>query len=327
MIATLSPWKLLSAALRPALWALPLGLWLLPLAPTLAQIAPAAPKPAKPGQRPGSVPTPPVRYISPDPRDPIGLPPPGVANPGQSRVPGTNRRPVPDTMAGPAPAAADTARLVQRVSGPADSLTVRTRRKGQVETTVKYTAKDSIQFDVTNKVARLYSKAKVDYGTTNLKAALITVNYGLNTMTAEGKLDTLNHKLLDRPVFKDGDGLYTAGKIAYNFKTKKGKIAEAVTTQGEGFVSAEVIKKTPDNELYGLHGRYTTCNLEHPHFYIQASKMKVTNKQVVTGPFNLVIGDVPTPLGFLFGFFPKPNKGRGAGLLIPTFGQAADRGY
>ena len=327
MTATRSLQNLLITKLYRAVAVLPLGLWLLAAGPALAQTAPAAPKPAKAGQRPGSVPTPPVRYISPDPRDPTTLPPPGVANPGQGRVPGANRRPVPDTLAGPAGAAADTSRLVQRVSGSADSLTVRTRRKGQVETTVKYAAKDSIQFDVTDKVARLYSKAKVDYGTTNLKAALITVNYGLNTMTAEGKLDTINHKLLDRPVFKDGEGLYTAGKIAYNFKTKKGKIIEAVTTQGEGFVSAEVIKKTPDNELYGLHGRYTTCNLEHPHFFIQASKMKVTRKQVVTGPFNLVIGDVPTPLGFLFGFFPKPNKGRGAGVLIPTFGQAADRGY
>ncbi len=294
--------------------------------PALAQTTAPAPKPAKPGQRPGSAPTPPVRYRSPDPRDPVSLPPPGVGNPGQGRVPAPSRRPVPDTLAGPA-APADTARLVQSVGGPPDSLTVKARRKGQVETTVKYAAKDSIQFDVADKVARLYSKAAVHYGTTDLKAALITVNYGQNTMLAEGKTDSLTRKLIDRPVFKDGDGLYTAGKIAYNFKTKRGKIIEAVTQQGEGYVSAEVIKKTPDNELYGLHGRYTTCNLAHPHFYIQASKMKVTGKQVVTGPFNLVVGDVPTPLGFLFGFFPKPTKGRGAGLLIPTFGQAADRGY
>ena len=105
-------------------------------------------------------------------------------------------------------------------------------------------------------------------------------------------------------------------------------MTEAVTTQGEGYVSAATIKRLPNGDINGLTGRYTTCNLEHPHFYIQARKMKVIpGEKVVTGPFNLVIGDVPTPLGFLFGFFPMPNKSRGSGVLIPTFGQAADRGY
>ena len=115
---------MLTTTLRRALAALPVGLWLLAAAPPQAQTAPAATPPAKPGQRPGSVPTPPVRYLSPDPRDPVTLPPPGVANPGQSRVPGANRRPVTDTLAAPAFAPADTSRLVQRVSGSADSLTV-----------------------------------------------------------------------------------------------------------------------------------------------------------------------------------------------------------
>jgi len=330
-----TPWALL--------WALLLSLASVPaVAQTTAPVAPARtpanppkvkPAPAKPRQRPGSAPTPPVRYISPDPRDPQGPPPPGAINPGQPRVPGTSHKPAPDTLAPGRPRTglvptADSTRLVQGVSGTGDSLNLSAKRKGQIETTVKYAAKDSIQFDVSQKIARLYSKASVDYGEMNLKAALITVNYGTNTVVAEGRRDSLKNKLEDRPVFKDKDGVYTAGRIAYNFKTKKGKIAEAVTQQGEGYVSAETIKKMPGNELYGLRGRYTTCNLEHPHFYIQASKMKVVpGEKVVTGPFNLVIGDVPTPLGFLFGFFPTPQKSRGSGILIPTFGQAADRGY
>ncbi|WP_460499930.1 putative LPS assembly protein LptD, partial [Hymenobacter agri] len=210
----------------------------------------------------------------------------------------------------------------------ADSLQVAARPKGQVATTIKYTAKDSMQFDVTQKVARLYNKASVNYGETDLKAALITVNYGQNTMEAEGRMDTVKNRLVDRPVLKDGAGLYTASNIAYNFKSKKARVTDAVTTQGDGFVSAATIKRLPNGDINGLSGRYTTCNLEHPHFYIQAKKMKVIpGEKVVTGPFNLVIGDVPTPLGFLFGFFPMPNKSRGSGILIPTFGQAADRGY
>ncbi len=279
-------------------------------------------------RRAGSAPTPPVRNISPDPRDPVGPPPPGARNAGQPRMPGASRKPVPADTLAPRPTPADTARLVNGVGRAGDSLQLATRRRGQIETTVNYTAKDSIQFDVPQKVARLYNKASVTYGDTDLKAALITVNYGTNTMQAEGKRDSLTNRLNGRPVLKDKGGLYTAGSIAYNFKSKKAKVTEAVTTQGEGYVSASVIKRLPDGDINGLLGRYTTCNLEHPHFYIQAKKMKVIpGDKVVTGPFNLVIGDVPTPLGFLFGFFPTPTKSRGSGVLIPTFGQAADRGY
>ncbi|WP_310396079.1 putative LPS assembly protein LptD [Hymenobacter sp.] len=299
-----------------------------------ASPAPKAVPPAKPGQRPGSAPTPPVRNISPDPRDPVGPPPPGVRNTGQPRIPGASTKPVPDTLAPggtsrqPGLAPPDTAGLVSGVSGPSDSLQLAARRRGQIETTIQYSAKDSIQFEVTQKVARLYNKASVNYGETDLKAALITVNYGTNTMTANGRRDSLTNKLEGRPVLKDKGGLYTAGSIAYNFKSKKAKVTEAVTTQGEGFVSAAVIKRLPNGDINGLTGRYTTCNLEQPHFYIQAKNMKVIpGDKVVTGPFNLVIGDVPTPLGFLFGFFPTPNKSRGSGVIIPTFGQAADRGY
>ncbi|MFD2721513.1 putative LPS assembly protein LptD [Hymenobacter monticola] len=290
--------------------------------------------PAKPGQRPGSAPTPPVRNISADPRDPVGPPPPGVRNAGQSRVPGASHKPVPDTLAPgggarlPGVVPTDTSGLVNGVRGAGDSLQVAAKPKGQIQTTINYTAKDSIQFDVTKKVARLYESASVVYGQTDLKAALITVNYGNNTMQAEGRLDSVKNRQVGTPILTDNGQKYQARTIAYNFKSKKAKVSEAVTTQGEGYVGAQVIKRLPNGDINGLMGRYTTCNLEHPHFYIQAKKMKmIPGDKVVTGPFNLVIGDVPTPLGFLFGFFPTPKRSRGSGVLIPTFGQAADRGY
>ncbi|MBC8084570.1 MAG: LPS-assembly protein LptD, partial [Hymenobacter sp.] len=234
----------------------------------------------------------------------------------------------PDTLRATRRPAADTAGLVNRPGPDSLRLTTGPRRKGSVETTVKYAAKDSIRFNVREKRAVLYDKANVDYGDLSLKAAVITVDYSRNLLTAEGAADSTG-KVRDKPVFKNGAENYQAGRINYNFKTKKGKIAEAVTQQGEGYVHAEVIKKNQYNEIYGRNGRYTTCNLEHPHFYINASKMKmIPGEKVVTGPFNLVIGDIPTPLGFLFGYFPSPNKSnRASGFIIPTFGTSTDRGF
>jgi len=237
-------------------------------------------------------------------------------------------RPAPKVLNPPVPTAPvrDTTGLV---SGSPDSLRVAAGgRKGAVETTVKYKAQDSIRFEVQNKRAILYDKADVDYGDMNLKAALITVDYSKNLVTAEGAADSTG-RLRDRPVFKQGAENYQAGRIDYNLKSKRGRITDVVTQQGEGYIHAETIKKNNYNELFGVHGRYTTCNLENPHFYINASKMKVIlGQSVVTGPFNLVIGDIPTPLGFLFGYFPSPKSNkRASGLIIPTFGQAADRGF
>ncbi|RSK51454.1 putative LPS assembly protein LptD [Hymenobacter rigui] len=259
----------------------------------------------------------------------LGLLVPAVAQqrPSTTNVPADVRTTAPKIL-NPPPAGPvrDTTGL--QVSGTPDTMRVAAGRKGAVESTVKYKAQDSIRFEVQNKRAILYDKANVDYGEMNLKAALITVDYSKNLVTAEGAADSTG-RVQDKPVFVQGGTTYQAGRIDYNIKSKRGRITDVVTQQGEGYIHAETIKKNELNEMFGVHGRYTTCNLEHPHFYINASKMKVIPGQsVVTGPFNLVIGDIPTPLGFLFGYFPSPkNKRRSSGLIIPTFGQAADRGF
>lgn len=251
---------------------------------------------------------------------PQSPPPANVANPGRPSIPGVLRRGAVRDSSG---LVADTSRRRS------DSLNVAVlRHRAQVSTTVKYAAKDSIQFDVDQKTARLYNKSTVDYGAMNMKAALITVNYGTNEVQATGRLDTVKHKTEGVPLFKDEAGTYSAGTIRYNFKTKKGKIADVVTQQGDGYIHAEVVKKLPNNDFYGKAGRYTTCNLAHPHFYIEAPKMKVIpGEKVITGPFHLVIADIPLPIGLPFGYFPQPHGGRSSGVIIPTFGQGAQRGY
>ncbi|AMM51486.1 hypothetical protein TH61_10305 [Rufibacter sp. DG15C] len=212
-----------------------------------------------------------------------------------------------------------------------DTLSVSVRdtaktRKGDIETTINYKAKDSIRYDAIQQIMHLYGTAHIDYGEIALDAAYIQINWKTNTLTADGILDSAG-VMQEKPLFKNGAETYQAQRIVYNYKTKKGKVSGAVTTQGEGFIHAETIKKNELNEIYGRHARYTTCNLEHPHFYIKATKMKVIpSDRVVAGPFHLVFADVPTPIGFPFGFFPSPQK-RGSGIIIPSFGESAQQGF
>lgn len=203
------------------------------------------------------------------------------------------------------------------------------KQKGDLETTVKYSANDSMVLDVVNKVTRLYGQARVTYGEVVLEADEIELNYLTNIVNAKGSKDSTG-KTIGLPVFQDGAGKYNADEIRYNFKTKKAIIKGVVTQQGEGFIQGQQVKKDPEDNLYIRHAIYTTCNLKHPHWFIDAGKIKVVhNTQIVTGPFNLVIADIPTPLGFAFGLFPFTKK-RSSGIIVPTYGEessANGRGF
>lgn len=199
-------------------------------------------------------------------------------------------------------------------------------KKDGINTAVKYTSEDSIVFDATSQTMKLFGDSKITYGETNLTAEQIDINWLNNNVEAKGVPDSTG-KLVGVPIFKDKQDQYQTKRIVYNFKTKKGIISEVITKQGDGFIHGEKVKKNANNELFAEHSKYTTCNLAHPHFHIASSKIKmIPEKKVISGPFNLFINDIPTPLGFPFGFFPVP-KTRSSGIIIPTYGEMQARGF
>ena len=198
--------------------------------------------------------------------------------------------------------------------------------KGDIETTVNYKSSDSLRFNVKDQTVYMYGNAKVDYGSIKLEAAEITTNWNNQLLSATGVPDTAG-KIVGKPVFTDGPEQYTTDKIRYNFKTRKAIIKGIVTQQQEAYIHGETVKKTADNALMISHARYTTCNLENPHFHIEAEKLKVLpNDKIISGPFHLKFANVSTPLGFLFGMFPAPRK-RVSGILVPTYGEERNRGF
>lgn len=198
--------------------------------------------------------------------------------------------------------------------------------QGDIKTTIEYYAEDSIVADVLTNVIYLYGKAKIKYGDISLTATQIEIDQKTNTVTARGMPDSLG-RLRGVPIFTQGNDKYEADSMKYNFKSEKGIIRGIVTQQGEGYVSSNIAKKGEDGEMFAQYSKYTTCNLKHPHWYINASKIKmIPDKQIVSGPFNLVIADIPTPLGFAFGIFPFTENQR-SGIIIPTYGESKDRGF
>lgn len=215
---------------------------------------------------------------------------------------------------------------VDSLGNPIDTVAADTAKKEPLDAPVVYEASDSIVF-LKGGFAHLYGNGKVNYQNIELTSQLISMNMDSSTVYARGVPDSTG---VDQgtPVFKDGDTPYESKIMRYNFKTKKGFINTITTQQGEGYVTSSEAKKGPDNEIYMRHGRYTTCdNHEHPHFYLKLSMAKVRpKKDVVFGPAQLVVEDVPLPIAVPFGFFPF-NSSYSSGFIMPTYGDEMNRGF
>ena len=196
----------------------------------------------------------------------------------------------------------------------------------EIETTINYSAKDSIFYDLKSQKIKLYGGSKIDYGEINLEAYEILVDWNDKTLDANFILDSIGKKI-GKPIFSEGDQSYETDKITYNFDSRKAKIKGIVTQLDDAYMQGEDVKKNEEDELFISHAMYTTCNLEEPHYHISSSKIKVIpGKKVVSGPFHLKFGNVPTPLGFIFGMFPQPKK-KVSGLIMPNYGEEKRRGF
>jgi hypothetical protein len=207
---------------------------------------------------------------------------------------------------------------------PPDSIQLSVKKK-KIQSKIKYSAKDSIVHNVINNEVYLYNGAEVYYEDVVLKAAFIKIDQKNKVVYANGVEDSTG-QIKGKPVFTEGQQTYDAQELSYNFETKKGKIKEVITNEGEGYLHAKEVKKNELDEVFIKNGKYTTCNQEHPHFYIALTKAKNTADKTVSGPAYLVIEDVPLPLAVPFGFFPR-LKGSSSGVVIPEIGEDRALGF
>ena len=191
---------------------------------------------------------------------------------------------------------------------------------------VSYYAEDSIVYDLDTGMVYLYGKAWMTYEDIRLEADYIDIDFNTKELSSKGAPDSMG-AIVGKPLFKQGADEFHADQIRYNFNTKKGKITEVTTRDGDSYIHGAVVKKQPDNSTFIKDGYYTTCDAPHPHYYLKSNKIKVIpNNKVVTGPADLYIMDVPTPLAIPFGFFPN-KKGRASGILFPQYGESQQLGF
>lgn len=200
------------------------------------------------------------------------------------------------------------------------------KSKSSLDAPVSYTAKDSITFDLLYNRANLFGNSHVGYQNLELTADVITIAMDSSIVHAEGRKDSIG-EVIGKPLFRQGSEEYEPDRISYNFKTRRAFITNVYTKQGEGFMTTDESKRDSSGLMYLNGGKYTTCDAQHPHFYLKMSRAKVRpGKSVVFGPAHLVVEDVPLPLAVPYGFFPFSHSYQ-SGFIMPSYGDETERGF
>lgn len=196
-----------------------------------------------------------------------------------------------------------------------------------IDKQVTYRAKGRKINDLVNRRSILIDEAEVNYGDMQIKADSIVFDMMGNTVFATGRPDTTG-KTRGIPVFRQGSQEIEADSLFYNFVTRKAIAYRIVTKQDEGLLRSSVTKLLEDGTSNIARSTYSTCDAEHPHFYINLPKAKIyPGKKIISGPGNLVLEGIPLPIALPFGFFPIQTKRAASGILIPRIGQEQQRGY
>ena len=202
--------------------------------------------------------------------------------------------------------------------------------KSSLEVPAFSNAADSMISDFSNgrRLVYYYGETTVKYQDMQLTANYMVYDMNEGTVYASGVYDSLEGVWNGRPVMTQGRQTFNMEEVRYNFNSHKARITNMITNDTEGILHGRDIKMMDDHSINLAHGKYTVCEEDHPHYYIDLSVGKVISetKTTVFGPAHLVIEDVHLPIGLPFGFIPKRPE-RATGLLFPSFGEEEARGF
>lgn len=200
-------------------------------------------------------------------------------------------------------------------------------KKGALEDIIFRYAKDRNYNNLKTNTSTLYNEAKIKYQDMELEAGIIIINRNNNEVYAKGIIDTAG-VYTQTPKFTQGTNVVEPDSIRFNFDTGKALVHGSRTQQGELNIKAAVTKKENDSVYYMKDAFFTTAaDIDNPEYYFHTRKLKmVPGEKVVVGLTNMVIMDVPTPVGLPFAFFPTTTKNT-SGFIVPTFGESNTQGY
>ncbi len=200
-----------------------------------------------------------------------------------------------------------------------DSTKINPTKKSGLTEIIEFEASDSMVMDFNTKQAYLYNTAKINTSETELESYFVQIDLKTKELFAKGSIDT-NNNYVNRPILADKGERFTADSMRYNSTSGKGRVYGLRMKQDQAHIHLGAVLKLKDGSFTGNNGKITTCDADEPHFYLNASTVKVIpNNKSLFGPANLVIQGIPTPVALPFGLAPL-KKGQRDGILFPSLG-------
>jgi lipopolysaccharide assembly outer membrane protein LptD (OstA) len=192
--------------------------------------------------------------------------------------------------------------------------------QGQQVTT--FSVADSVlvsDLDSDSIAIHLQGAVEIERDGTVLRAGHVTVFTLERTLVAtagEGGIE---------PTILQGEDTFSGRRMTYDLESGIGRIEGGTSEIDEGFIQADIVR-SDGTTTYLSEGRYTTCPcVEDPSWSIQSPQMKLKDDWIYTGPLQLFLFKIPTPLWLPFGVVPAVD-GRRSGLLAPQYGED-ERGF
>ena len=182
----------------------------------------------------------------------------------------------------------------------------------KIDTTVFYGA-SYIDYHIDEQLTFLSESAYMEYQNTRLSAGKIISNWRTNIMDAY----LLNDEY--PTVQTKGESPMKGKNMVFDLVAKHGRIVKGKTSFDNGIYHGKEVFRDDPNIFHVNHSKYTSCDLDNPHFYLASRKMKLLPKdRVVAKPLWLHIYDIPI-IGLPIAVFPNKGGSRHSGWIMPSF--------
>ena len=260
------------------------------------------------------------------PADSAGVPRDTVGAPGLEAPPAEPGA-LPDTLAarGPAPDTTD----VPPVDRAPLALPVprAPAAEGGLDRAVTYTARDSLRVTLAPRdsaggpgdVVALFGDVRTDYEGAQISAGRVEYESGLEVLRASAVES--DSGAVGVPSYQGEEGQFSGRTFTYNLRTQRGRVTGARTQIEDGYLLGGILKQQDEHVVFAQDAAYTTCELDHPHYSVEAGRLKVVDgERVYTGPVQLKLLGIPMPVVLPFGYFPAA-EGRRSGPLPFRYGR------
>lgn len=196
-----------------------------------------------------------------------------------------------------------------------------------IDQVIDYSCNDSILFSFIAEKMYLYGNGDITAKDMDLKSSYVEISTEGSYLYSKTVADSSGKNKI-KPILTQDDENFSVSSIKYNFRTKRALVKDVKTEMEQGFLHSKVAKMQTNKEFHIKNGKFTTCDLDHPHFYIELTKAKkIPDKHVISGPMYFVIADIPLYIiGLPFGILPN-QKHNSSGLIIPEYGEDQQRGF